>query len=81
MSPQASELLEKALTLSTQDRGLIIDRLTRSLDEGPAEEGVEAAWSDEVKRRVEEIQSGKVEMIPGEEVDRRLAARLSHARK
>jgi putative addiction module component (TIGR02574 family) len=81
VTPQASEVLEKALALSPQDRGLLISRLIASLDEGPAEEGVEAAWSDELKRRVEEIQSGKVEMIPGEEVDRRLAARLSHGRK
>jgi putative addiction module component (TIGR02574 family) len=80
MSPQASELLERALTLSLHDRGLIIDRLVESLDQGPAEEGVEAAWSDEIKRRVEEIQSGKAEMITGEEVDRRLAARLNNAR-
>ena len=79
--PQVAELLEKALVLSAHDRGLIIDRLVESLDEGPAEEGVEAAWDDEIKRRVEEIQSGKAKMIPGEEVDRRLAARLSDAKK
>jgi putative addiction module component (TIGR02574 family) len=51
-----------------------------SLDDEAGEEGVEAAWSDEIKRRVDEIQSGKVEMIPGEEVDRRLAARLSRGK-
>jgi putative addiction module component (TIGR02574 family) len=81
ISPQAAELIEKALTLSVHDRGLIIDRLAESLDDGAAEEGVEAAWSDEIKRRVEEIQSGKIEMIPGEEVDRRLMTRLNNARK
>jgi putative addiction module component (TIGR02574 family) len=80
LTPQVSEVLEKALALSTQDRGLIIDRLIESLDNEPAEEGVEAAWSEEIKRRVEEIRSGKVEMIPGEEVDRRLA-RLSNGKK
>ena len=73
MTPQVSEVLEKALALSTQERGLIIDRLIESLDNEPAEEGVEAAWSEEIKRRVEEIQSGKVEMIPGEQVLRELA--------
>ena len=31
MTPQVSEVLEKALALSTQDRGLIIDRLIESL--------------------------------------------------
>jgi putative addiction module component (TIGR02574 family) len=81
LTPQVSEVLEKALALSTQDRGLIIDRLIKSLDDDAPEEGVEAAWSDEIKHRVEEIQSGAVEMIPGEEVDRRLAARLSHSKK
>ena len=73
MTPQVSEVLEKALALSTQDRGLIIDRLIESLDDEPAEEGVEAAWSEEIKRRVEEIESGKVEMIPGEQVLSELA--------
>ena len=76
MTPQVSEVLEKALTLSTQERGLLIDRLIESLDEGPAEDGVEEAWADEIKRRVEDIRSGKFEKIPGEEVRRRLAARL-----
>jgi len=81
MTPQVSEVLQKALALSTQDRGLIIDRLIESLDNEPAEEGVEQAWSEEIKRRVEDIQSGRVEMIPGEEVHRRLLARLSNGKK
>ena len=73
ISPQAAELLDKVLALSVEDRGVIIDRLVESLDAGPAEEGIEAAWSDEIKRRVEEIQSGKVRTIPGEQVFRELA--------
>lgn len=81
ISPQVLEVLEKALTLSTQDRGLLIDRLIASLDDGPAEEGVEEAWAEEIKRRVDDIRSGKAKMIPGEEVKRRLAARLRSAGK
>lgn len=73
VTPQISELLEKALTLSTQDRGLLIDRLIESLDEGPGEEGVEQAWAEEVKRRVGDIRSGKAKMIPGEQVLQELA--------
>jgi len=73
MTPQVSEVLEKALTLSTQDRGLLIDRLIESLDEGPAEEGVEEAWAEEIKRRVDDIRSGRVKTIPGEQVLRELA--------
>jgi putative addiction module component (TIGR02574 family) len=73
MTPQVSEVLEKALALSTQERGLLIDHLIESLDTGPAEEGVEQAWDEEIKRRVDEIRSGKVKMIPGEQVLRELA--------
>jgi putative addiction module component (TIGR02574 family) len=72
MTPQVSEVLQKALTLSTQDRGLLIDRLIESLDEG-AEKGVEEAWAGEIKRRVDDIRSGKVKTIPGEQVLRELA--------
>jgi putative addiction module component (TIGR02574 family) len=81
MTPQVSELLEKALALSEQDRGVIINRLIKSLDEGPAEAGVEEAWASEIERRVEEIRSGKAEMISGEEVRRRLATRLLNGAK
>ena len=73
ITPQVSEVLEKALTLSTHDRGLLIDRLIESLDERASEEGVEAAWTEEIKSRVEEIRSGKAKMIPGEQVLRELA--------
>ncbi|HLM79936.1 MAG TPA: addiction module protein [Terriglobales bacterium] len=66
-------MLEKALALSTQERGLLIDHLIESLDEGPAEEGVEEAWAAEIKRRVDDIRAGKVKMIPGERVLRELA--------
>ena len=76
MTPQVSEVLEKALTLSTQDRGLLIDRLIESLVEGPAEEGVEQAWAEEIKRRVDDIRSGKVKTIPGEQVLRKVAKKV-----
>ena len=73
MTPQVSEVLEKALALSTQERGLLIDQLIESLDEAPAEEGVEEAWAGEIKRRVDDIRTGKVKMVPGEQVLRDLA--------
>ena len=81
VTPQLSELLERALALSTQDRGLLIHRLIASLDEEPAEEGVEAAWDDEVKRRVDDIRSGRVKTIPGEQVLGRLKARQRDAKR
>ena len=80
VTPQLSELLEKALALSTQERGLLIDRLIASLDEEPVEEGVEAAWDAEIKRRVDDIRSGRVKAIPCEQVLARLKARQRNAK-
>jgi putative addiction module component (TIGR02574 family) len=73
MTTQVLELLEKALSLSTRERGLLIDRLIESLDNLPAEEGVEAAWGEEIRRRVDDIRSGRVKAIPGEQVLREIA--------
>jgi putative addiction module component (TIGR02574 family) len=81
VSPQISELLEKALALSTRDRGVLIDRLIESLDEGPAEEGVEAAWDAEIAKRVEDVRSGRVKLIPGEQVLRRFEDRRRDANR
>jgi putative addiction module component (TIGR02574 family) len=73
LTPQVSQLLEKALTLSTEERGALIDRLVASLDEEPAEQDVEAAWDEEIKSRVSDIRSGRVKTIPGEQVLREIA--------
>lgn len=80
MTPQVAELLEKAMVLSTHERGQLIDRLIETLDDGPAEEGVEAAWKAEIKRRVEDIRSGRVKTVPAEQVLGRLQARLRNER-
>ena len=81
MTQEVSELLKKALALPAEARAALAGSLLESLedremDEGSAEEGVEEAWAEEIKRRVDDIRSGRTKMIPYEEVCRRLAARL-----
>jgi putative addiction module component (TIGR02574 family) len=48
--------------------------LIESLDE--AEEGVTEAWNEEIARRIEELDSGKVKTIPWDEVRRKVTAKL-----
>jgi len=80
MTAEVSEVLTRALQLS-DERGLLIGRLIESLDREPAEAGAEDAWAAEIKSRVDEIRSGKVKMIPGEEVERDISARMRRARE
>jgi putative addiction module component (TIGR02574 family) len=85
LTPEVSKLLEQALSLSVEEQEALANSLISNLggeaNDGPAEEGVDEAWADEIKRRVDDIRSGKTRMIPYEEVRRRLAARLADAGK
>lgn len=80
-SEKVAEVLDKAMALSIDERGLLIDRLVESLDDALSKEGVDEAWADEIKRRVDEIRTGKVKMIPGEEMQQWLSERLRDAKK
>jgi putative addiction module component (TIGR02574 family) len=73
LSPEAEKLLPALHALPAKDRlGLAKLLLADSdiPDADPAE--VRVAWKAEIRRRVEEIKSGKVIGIPAEEVDRRM---------
>ncbi len=48
----------------------LMARLSEDLHSGNPE--IEAAWQTEIARRVDKIQSGKVQGIPGEEVSARI---------
>jgi putative addiction module component (TIGR02574 family) len=70
------ELLRQALTLPDEDRAELAASLIDSLDT-TVDDNVEAAWQEEIARRLDEIQNGKVQGIPWEEV-RRKAHKLLH---
>lgn len=67
MTEEARELLQKALTLSENERAELAGTLISSLDT-TVDQDVDAAWQQEVVRRLHEVQSGNVEPISWEEV-------------
>ena len=72
MSPEADELLKKAMALPPEERGALAASLLESLEEGgELDLDAEAAWQHEVARRMKEIDSGKVKPVPWIEVKRR----------
>jgi putative addiction module component (TIGR02574 family) len=50
-------------------------------DESLSAAEVEAAWDAEIKRRLDEIDSGAVKMIPGDEVIARMDSRPKTRRR
>ena len=67
MSRSAQEILEEARQLPPDDVDWIVESLLIK-DKSPADAQIEAAWDSEIKRRLGEIDSGAVEMIPLEVV-------------
>ena len=63
--PTQLEILEaEALKLTASDRARLAEHLIASLDEDTE---IEEAWATEVERRIAEIDTGKVQMIPAAE--------------
>jgi len=60
-----------AMKLSCDERAKLSEELWWSLHppaEDVSQEEIDASWDAEIKRRVEEIYSGTVDLIPGEQV-------------
>ena len=75
MMPEAQELLKKALALPDKERAELASTLIDSLD-SIIDEDADAAWQEEIVRRLEDSRSGKVKAIPWEEVRRKGHAQL-----
>jgi putative addiction module component (TIGR02574 family) len=78
MSPNAQRLLEQARQLPSDERDWLVESLL--IEEEPAAE-VTSAWDAEIKRRLGEIDSGAVEMIPLEEVLADMDAQIAGKRR
>lgn len=60
------QLTQEALSLPNVSRAALAEKLIESL-EFDLDPEIRAAWSAEVRERLEEIRSGAVGLIPGEE--------------
>ena len=60
------QIVEEARHWPPEKVGELVGRLTEDLHS--ADPQTEAAWKAEIDRRIEEIQTGKVQGIPAEEV-------------
>ena len=76
MNRSAQEILEDARQLPLSEVNWLIESLLEEGDGAPEAE-IEAAWDGEIKRRLDEIDSGAVELIAGEQVREEMIASLS----
>jgi putative addiction module component (TIGR02574 family) len=82
MARPLKEIEQELLHLPQAERARLAHRLIVSLDEDlPPDEGIEAAWLDEIKRRDAEIERGDVRTIPAEDAMRRVSEALKKNKK
>ena len=67
MERNLNDVFQQAVQLPERDRATLAGLLIETLDP-VSEPDVEAAWSEEIKRRVAEIDAGTVELIAWEDV-------------
>ena len=71
MSPSVRELFQQASALDEQDRAVLVGLLLESL-EHEVDEHAETAWQEEIARRLTELDAGRVELVPWDEVKTKL---------
>lgn len=66
MNLTVEQIAEEALSLPSEARALLADRLVESLD--PAEDGyVHQLWIVEARRRRDDVRNGRTKVIPGDD--------------
>ena len=67
MARSIAAIQQEIRSLNMSEKEAILCTLMEELD-GPPDEGVDAAWLEEIRRRGKEIESGAVQCIPASDV-------------
>lgn len=73
--PNTAEIIREAESLPVEERTLVVESLLRSLN--PPDPEIDKKWAAVAKRRLEELRSGRVTPVPGEEVFARIRQRFA----
>lgn len=71
MAKDTGDLLREALSLPPEARAALADSLLESLDTD-FDEGAEQEWLEEIRRRIADLDSGRVQTVAWSEVHARL---------
>lgn len=76
MATSKEKLVEELLELEEEERAELAGILLESLD-SEIEEGVEAAWLQEIERRMESLDTGEASLVSWEDVKERLYKKMN----
>lgn len=73
--PSTAEIIHEAESLPVEERTVVVDSLLRSLNPPDAE--IDRKWAAVAKRRLDELRSGRVTPVSGEEVFAKIRQRFA----
>ena len=73
--PSTAEIIHEVESLPVEERTVVVDSLLRTLN--PPDPEIDSKWAAVAKRRLDELRSGRVKPVPGEEVFARIQKRFA----
>ena len=75
MTTATAKLTDQVLSLPCEDRLYLVDKLIEGLN-APTHETIDKLWAEEAEQRIDELDTGKADEFPGEEVFAEIRKRL-----
>ena len=72
--PSTAEIIRGAESLPVEERTLVIDSLLRTLN--PPDPENDRKWAAVARRRLDDLRSGRVQPVPGDEVFAKIRQRF-----
>jgi putative addiction module component (TIGR02574 family) len=60
------EIIEQVESLPVEERAILVDSLLQTLNRSDPE--IDRKWAEAARRRLEDLRSGRVKTVPGDEV-------------
>ena len=72
---KTKEIINEVISLPVEERVQVVDSLLKSLN--PPESDIDKKWAAVAKNRLQELHSGEIEAVPGDEVFKKIWKRFS----
>jgi len=69
------ELIAEVISLPVEERAIVVDSILRSLNS--PEDDIDRQWIAKAERRLDEVRTGRVKAIPGDQVFAQIRKRFA----
>jgi len=78
MTDKAEQLVAQVLQLPRTERTEVLSRLIRAMDESDTDVDANALWDEEIERRIDDMEAGRVKPMSWEEARAQIVSNEPH---